>query len=78
MNNNRIDNAKFAKDTWIDSKFYFDDIDGVATRLGIIEVVSRRNRENSNNTTNTLDNNNDYYYALLALEILFTIVLIIL
>jgi hypothetical protein len=33
-----IDNAIFSKGTSIESKFYFDDIDGVATRLGIIEV----------------------------------------
>ena len=32
-------NGKLANDTSVDSKFYFEDIDGVATRLGIIEVV---------------------------------------
>ena len=66
-----IDNAKFAKGTSIDSKFYFDDIDGVATRLGIVEVVIRmRNGENYNNNnanSNTIDNvednYNNYYYA---------------
>jgi hypothetical protein len=64
------DNAKFAKGTSIDSKFYFDDIDGVATRLGIIEVVVRmRNGENNNNNANSNtidnveDNYNNYYYA---------------
>ena len=31
--------GRLAKDTSIDSKFYFEDIDGIATRLGIIEVV---------------------------------------
>jgi hypothetical protein len=31
--------GKFAKDISIDSKFYFEDVDGIATRLGIIEVV---------------------------------------
>jgi hypothetical protein len=66
--NDRIDNAKFAKGTSIDSKFYFNDTDGVATRLGIIEVVRIRNRENSNNYNNTNDNvvdedNSSYYYA---------------
>lgn len=62
----RIDNAKFAKGTSIDSKFYFNDTDGVATRLGIIEVVRIRNRENSNNNNtndNVVDDNGSYYYA---------------
>jgi len=69
-----IDNAKLAKGTSIDSKFYFNDIDGVATRLGIIEVVLRmKNRENndkdpnnnSNNTKNNFEDNysNYYYYS---------------
>ena len=31
--------GKFAKGISIDSKFYFEDVDGIATRLGIIEVV---------------------------------------
>ena len=31
--------GRLAKGISIDSKFYFEDIDGVATRLGIIEVV---------------------------------------
>ncbi|MFZ0510392.1 MAG: hypothetical protein WAM14_02195 [Candidatus Nitrosopolaris sp.] len=31
--------GKIANGTSLDSKFYFEDIDGVATRLGIIEVV---------------------------------------
>ena len=31
--------GRLAKGTSIDSKFYFEDIDGVATRLGIIEVI---------------------------------------
>jgi len=64
--NDRIDNAKFAKGTSINSKFYFNDIDGVATRLGIIEVVMIRNRENSNNNNtndNVVDDNNSYYYT---------------
>jgi hypothetical protein len=60
LSSNSIDNAKLAAGTSIDSKFYFDDVDGVATRLGIIEVIIRRNRENSNNTN---DNTNNYYYA---------------
>ena len=30
--------GRLAKGISIDSKFYFEDIDGVATRLGIIEV----------------------------------------
>jgi hypothetical protein len=65
-----IDNAKFAKGTSIDSKFCFNDLDGVATRLGIVEVVIKiRNWENNNNNTNsntinnTEDNYNNYYYA---------------
>ena len=31
--------GNLANDTSLDSKFYFEDIDSVATRLGIIEVV---------------------------------------
>ena len=31
--------GRLAKGTSIDSKFYFEDIDGIATRLGIIEVI---------------------------------------
>jgi hypothetical protein len=65
-NNSGIDNAKFAKGALIDSKFYFDDIDGVATRLGIIEVVKRRNRKtNSDNSifNEYVEDNNYYYYA---------------
>lgn len=63
-NSSNIDNAKLAAGVSIDSKFYFD-IDGVATRLGIIEVIRRRSRKNSNITTHTniIDNNNNYYYA---------------
>jgi len=46
-NNNNKNNlqgteAKFAKGVSIDTKFYFEDIDGVATRLGIIDIVARR------------------------------------
>jgi len=31
--------GRLAKGTSIDSKFYFEDIDGNATRLGVIEVI---------------------------------------
>ena len=31
--------GRLARGTSIDSKFYFEDIDGIATRLGIIEVI---------------------------------------
>jgi hypothetical protein len=66
--NDRIDNVKFAKGTSLDSKFYFNDIDGIATRLGIIEVVRIMDRENRNNKNNINDNvvdedNSSYYYA---------------
>jgi hypothetical protein len=68
--NSSIDNAKLAKGTSIDSKFCFNDIDGVATRLGIIEVVIRmKNLENNDNNINNNainsveDNYSNYYYA---------------
>lgn len=44
--NNSSNNPRFAKAS-IDSKFYFDDVDGVATRLGIIEVVEGKNNYNT-------------------------------
>src|SRR6188472_566296 len=67
-NSSNIDNATLAAGISIDSKFYFNDIDGVATRLGIIEVIRRKNRENNSYNNNTTDgkvdnNNNNYYYA---------------
>lgn len=31
--------GRLAKGISTDSKFYFEDVDGIATRLGIIEVV---------------------------------------
>ena len=48
--------GKFAKGISIDSKFYFEDVDGIATRLGIIEVVRVRSRRNKHGQTrfNTL------------------------
>jgi hypothetical protein len=55
LSSNSIDNAKLAAGTSIDSKFYFDDVDGVATRLGIIEVVRGKRQQN--------DNTNNYFYA---------------
>ena len=33
-----LSNSKLSKGTTMDSQFQFQDIDGVATRLGIIEV----------------------------------------
>ena len=33
-----LSNSKLSKSTTMDSQFHFQDIDGVATRLGIIEV----------------------------------------
>ena len=33
-----LSNSKLSKGTTMDSQFHFQDIDGVATRLGIIEV----------------------------------------
>jgi hypothetical protein len=41
-NNLQGTEAKFAKGVSIDTKFYFEDIDGVATRLGIIDIAARR------------------------------------
>jgi hypothetical protein len=64
-NSSNIDNAKFARDTSIDSKFYFNDIDGVATRLGIIEVIRRRRKRN-NNTNDDNDNSNYHYVTIVS------------
>jgi hypothetical protein len=57
-NSSNIDNVKLAAGISIDSKFYIV-VDGVATRLGIIEVIRRRSRKNTNITTytNAIDNN---------------------
>ena len=43
-NNNNLQGsgAKLAKGVSIDSQFYFEDIDGIATRLGIIGIVARK------------------------------------
>ena len=43
-NNNNLQgsDAKLAKDVSIDSQFYFEDIDGIATRLGIIGIMARK------------------------------------
>jgi hypothetical protein len=36
--------GRLAKGTSIDSKFYFEDIDCIATRLGVIEVIQEESR----------------------------------
>lgn len=43
-NNNNLQgsDAKLAKDVSIDSQFYFEDTDGIATRLGIIGIMARK------------------------------------
>jgi len=43
-NNNNLQgsDAKLAKGVSIDSQFYFEDIDGIATRLGIIGIMARK------------------------------------
>ena len=47
--------GKIASGISIDSKFYFEDVDGIATRLGIIEVVrSEADETNIESKFNTL------------------------
>ena len=46
--------GRLAKGTSIDSKFYFEDIDGIATRLGIIEVIQEVGKMKGENRFRTL------------------------
>jgi hypothetical protein len=46
--------GRLAKGTSIDSKFYFEDIDGIATRLGIIEVIQETEKTKGESRFKTL------------------------
>ena len=42
IDSDTLSNCKLSKGTTMDSQFHFQDVDGVATRLGIIEVGRNR------------------------------------